>query len=221
MAQVNVYRWDDEGAPQIVEGRPSEFINVLKKCLVDGYGTKSAAGWSVAHESLPEETPYIVFKNSDVDGSGGILTIQQGNDNTRNTVRIHGALDFISPSEQGRVGPYFTVHQVEIPQSYANNWVVIATSTAFIFLCYLSRGWVITIWAPAISISFFSQVIYTLFTLMTQLVLLHYRARLIQHQQVGLHSLTMLWEILQLRSWVIFMALMVQNHVTAVFLLVG
>lgn len=140
MAQVNVYRWDDEGAPQIVEGRPSEFINVLKKCLVDGYGTKSAAGWSVAHESSPEETPYIVFQNSDVDGSGGILTIQQGNDNTRNTVRIHGALDFISPSEQGRAGGYFYCTSGGNSSSYANNWVVIATSTAFyIFMFPESR----------------------------------------------------------------------------------
>ncbi|MEI8642731.1 hypothetical protein P4S56_00375 [Pseudoalteromonas sp. Hal056] len=38
MAQVNVYRWDDEGAPQIVEGRPSEFINVLKNVWLMGMG---------------------------------------------------------------------------------------------------------------------------------------------------------------------------------------
>ncbi|MEI8675809.1 hypothetical protein P4S60_10335 [Pseudoalteromonas sp. Hal040] len=136
MAQVNVYRWDDEGAPQIVEGRPSEFINVLKKCLVDGYGTKSAAGWSVAHESLPEESPYIAIRNSEVDGSGGVFTVQQGNNNANNTVRFQGALDYISKTSYARLTQYFYSYIGGTSQTYPNNWIILATSTAFYVMCF-------------------------------------------------------------------------------------
>ncbi|MCU7963807.1 hypothetical protein L5M43_14305 [Shewanella sp. SW36] len=69
---VTVYRWDDAGAPQMSKGvRPSELINVLKKCLVDGYGSKSGAGWSVPFED--EATQQVVFRNSTLLSSGGFV----------------------------------------------------------------------------------------------------------------------------------------------------
>lgn len=43
---VTVYRWDDEGAPQLDLNNGS-MLQVLKKCLIDGYGTKQGAGWTL------------------------------------------------------------------------------------------------------------------------------------------------------------------------------
>lgn len=69
---VTVYRWDDAGAPQLSKGiKPSELINVLKKCLVDGYGSKQGAGWSVPFMDLASNQ--IVFRNSTLQGSGSFV----------------------------------------------------------------------------------------------------------------------------------------------------
>jgi hypothetical protein len=44
---VTVYRSDDASAP-VLSGSVGSLITVLDACLVNGYGTKSAAGWSKA-----------------------------------------------------------------------------------------------------------------------------------------------------------------------------
>lgn len=43
---VTVYRWDDPGAPQLDLNNGS-MLQLLKKCLIDGYGTKPGAGWTL------------------------------------------------------------------------------------------------------------------------------------------------------------------------------
>ena len=45
---VTVYRWDDPGAPVLSNPSAGSLIGVLDACLVNGYGTKSAAGWTKA-----------------------------------------------------------------------------------------------------------------------------------------------------------------------------
>jgi len=42
-----IYRWDDAGAPTL-NGRAGSMIGVLDAVLVNGYGVKSAAGWTKA-----------------------------------------------------------------------------------------------------------------------------------------------------------------------------
>ncbi|WP_434340181.1 hypothetical protein [Motilimonas cestriensis] len=66
---VTVYRWDDAGAPSAANSKPSEIINVLKKCLVEGYGDKQPLGWSVAFEDAAALK--IAFKNNEADGGSG------------------------------------------------------------------------------------------------------------------------------------------------------
>lgn len=137
MAQaVTVYRWDDVGAPQASEGRPAEFMTVLKKCLVEGYGTKASAGWSIAHESAPEESPYIALRNNAIEGSGGVLMVKASNNNLNTTGRFQAAGDFISDTEQSRLGAYFYGYLFGNSSGYPNNWIIVATSTAFYFLSH-------------------------------------------------------------------------------------
>ena len=54
---VKVYRWDDEGAPQ-VESEAGSIKTILKACLVTGYGEgnkrKDGLGWEMAFEKTQE-----------------------------------------------------------------------------------------------------------------------------------------------------------------------
>lgn len=68
---VTVYRWDDDGAPQITNRTPSEMVDVLKKVLVTGYGTKASLGWNIAFEDVG--TQKIAFRNNTTLGSGGYV----------------------------------------------------------------------------------------------------------------------------------------------------
>ena len=42
---VRLYQWDDAGAPTL-NGTAGSLISILDACLVNGYGSKPAAGWS-------------------------------------------------------------------------------------------------------------------------------------------------------------------------------
>lgn len=45
MTTTRIYRSTDSGAP-VLTGENGSLLNLLDKCLVDGYGSKTAAGWS-------------------------------------------------------------------------------------------------------------------------------------------------------------------------------
>ena len=80
-----VYRWDDPGAPNLNAIMPTAndkdrlfMYTVLKACLVDGYGTQAAAGWTMPHEEITNEGCRFVLKNAANSGSllheGGIFS---------------------------------------------------------------------------------------------------------------------------------------------------
>ncbi|MFV0597985.1 hypothetical protein [Shewanella sp.] len=127
---VTVYRWDDAGAPQLTNGKPSEIIAILKKCLVEGYGTKAGAGWSVAFENAAAFK--IAFRNSTTEASGGFVQFWSvdGTDANSGNMRFRGAksmtaLDtFIDAQYQMQ----FSISTV------VDYWVLIATSAGFWFL---------------------------------------------------------------------------------------
>lgn len=130
MAQpVTVYRWDDPGAPQIVEQRPSEIISLLKKCLVEGYGSKAPLGWSVLFEDAA--TTKIIFKNSvAAGGSGGVLRVFTGNNG--NGVRAN---TFFTPGQAATdIDNIFRPgyrHKIMLNDSSWLRWVLIGTATGF------------------------------------------------------------------------------------------
>ena len=43
---VRFYSSSDAGAPAVRGNTPGDIINLLTKCLVDGYGAKAGAGWT-------------------------------------------------------------------------------------------------------------------------------------------------------------------------------
>ncbi|MCU8034365.1 MULTISPECIES: hypothetical protein [unclassified Shewanella] len=66
---VTVYRYTDAGAPQLVNSSASEWITILKKCLVEGYGSKAPLGWTVAFEDALNFK--IAFRNTTLNGGSG------------------------------------------------------------------------------------------------------------------------------------------------------
>ncbi|MBS0043347.1 hypothetical protein KFE26_13710 [Shewanella sp. M16] len=66
---VTVYRYTDPGAPQLVNATPSEWINILKKVLVEGYGNKAPLGWTLEFENAAAFK--VAFRNSLANGGSG------------------------------------------------------------------------------------------------------------------------------------------------------
>jgi hypothetical protein len=131
---VTMYRWDDEGAPQVVDGKPSEYMNVLKKCLVEGYGTKTGLGWSVAEEVL--DPPFLALKNDINVGSGGVIMLSASSDSAGQTVTVRGCQDFIDKSTYSKSSSYFGFSRYSTNSNLMKNWIVIGTGRAFYFFCF-------------------------------------------------------------------------------------
>lgn len=125
---VTVYRSTDAGAPQLVTGKPSSWINILKKVLVEGYGDKSPLGWTVEFEDTG--TRSIVFRNSLTNGGSGCYVkfySVGGSDNNYTTLGIKVAQSFtdINTFIKGLGARGLN------PHSNYNNWVIIGTSRGF------------------------------------------------------------------------------------------
>lgn len=73
---VTVYKSNDTGATTLdsLNGGKS-LINILKACLVNGYGAKAAAGWTIALEDAPNNK--IIFRNSAANGTGRYFRFQE------------------------------------------------------------------------------------------------------------------------------------------------
>ncbi|MGI2078487.1 hypothetical protein [Shewanella putrefaciens] len=129
---VTVYRWDDAGAPQFSASRtPSDFIDILKKCLVTGYGSKSGLGWTVAFENTDQNK--IAFRNSTIDGSGGYVQFWCPEGTNISTSRFSykvaqgmSALDTFSKSS-----PIVNIKRL-LDATYTH-WLLIGTSVGFYF----------------------------------------------------------------------------------------
>ncbi|MEQ3693148.1 MAG: hypothetical protein ABNH16_06935 [Thalassolituus sp.] len=68
MTAPTVYYSDDAGAPVLTNGQDA-FYQVLKACLIDGYGSKAAAGWSVVYDDWAA-SGHASFTNA---GQSGVL----------------------------------------------------------------------------------------------------------------------------------------------------
>lgn len=100
MAGPHLYRSDDAGAP-VHYSVSGSWINVMKKCLVDGYGSQPGAGWTVALDDPGSNR--TIFRNDFATGSGrywlvkddGILkTTNATGDNHAGACSIKGCASF-------------------------------------------------------------------------------------------------------------------------------
>jgi len=49
MAAPTIYTWLDASAPQILRGDPATYLALFQAVLVNGYGAKAAAGWTIPY----------------------------------------------------------------------------------------------------------------------------------------------------------------------------
>lgn len=141
MAQpVTVFRWDDAGAPQLVEGKPSEIIDILTKCLVDGYGDKLPLGWTRPFYDATNQA--AAFRNNvAAGGSGGFVKFYSDNNSDANnaTMRLTSAASMVGMNtlfNQGNIHSFTAV--AGSGSNKMDKWAVIGTSTAFYM--FISRN---------------------------------------------------------------------------------
>ena len=130
MTVPSIYRWDDAGAPQLDTVTPSKIINVLKKCLVDGYGAKTGLGWTLEYEDVPGLI--AAFRNSPVNGSGGYVRITAYSTDSDSRICTQSALSMNAIDSLNFAG-YINTYPLS---SSHQRWVLIGTDTAFYFICH-------------------------------------------------------------------------------------
>jgi hypothetical protein len=70
MTTVRTYRSTDASAPTLT-GSAGALVALLDACLVNGYGSQSAAGWTIAYTATSQRA----YRNSATDGTGYYLNI--------------------------------------------------------------------------------------------------------------------------------------------------
>ncbi|MFB2661983.1 hypothetical protein [Shewanella mangrovisoli] len=126
---VTVYRHTDAGAPQLSPLAPSAIIEILKKCLVEGYGTKAPLGWSLEYEDAGNYA--VAFRNSTVNGgSGGFVKVYSatGSNATSTDFRIKTAKNMTDINTFIDATGYSTF---DLSNGQQNGWQVIGTSRGF------------------------------------------------------------------------------------------
>ncbi|KZN57948.1 hypothetical protein N473_26595, partial [Pseudoalteromonas luteoviolacea CPMOR-1] len=129
---VSVYSSTDAGAPQFTEGKPSEFFNVLKACLIDGYGDKAAAGWQ-----LQSITPSEMIINNDPNTASGFtarLTSERDDDSVRQCVGVTPMKAWTGT--EALLPGYMKVIYIASDARFFN-WTLIASKSGF----YFFKGW--------------------------------------------------------------------------------
>jgi len=135
MTIPTVYRWDDANAP-VARGERASLIDILTACLVTGYGTKAAAGWT---REWMEGGTKAVFRNNPVGGLGMYLMIDSlttANTYTHNLAGyeimadINNGTGLFTPNPN----PYGldpTIITSNVAGTTARPWVLIADDRAF------------------------------------------------------------------------------------------
>lgn len=131
-----VYRWDDAGVP----GRPGGTSNadrvnylgsILRACLVTGYGTKSAAGWSELHHQFASPGDgRLVLQNGT---QTGVVDLVLGLSNNLSGTEV--GVDWSDGALQGSPGSYiYGYNIIDNPQTM--RWAVIANQSGALLLTW-------------------------------------------------------------------------------------
>jgi len=147
MAQFTIYRSSDTGAPTL-SGTVNSLVNLLQKCLVDGYGSKTAAGWTMPYTG----TNKAVFKNG-----GGCQMYFRIDDNASGTGGVKEAklnpMEVMTDVDTGtgwysNLGTYHVIRKSTSADSTARSWIILADArTAYIHIATGDSGVVYTSFA--------------------------------------------------------------------------
>lgn len=136
---VQLYRWDDAGAP-VLNGQSGSLVALLDAVLVNGYGSKAAAGWSIVQTTTN--------KRGYQQGPGGnhpvgiCLYVDDNAPNTQQEARVCGfeTMTAITPTGTGQfpngtqsnIGAgYLTIRKSNSTNSDMRKWYIIADAHTF------------------------------------------------------------------------------------------
>src|SRR5574337_230095 len=128
---VNVYRSSDASAPTLT-GQPGAVVAIFDACLVNGYGSKAAAGW---------DKPYSAANVGVYRAGTGNRMYLRVDDTAAQEARIQGYETMSSVS--AGTGPFPTsgqlnggpfVRKSETADATTRSWVLVATDKLFYFL---------------------------------------------------------------------------------------
>ena len=132
---IHVYKSTDAGAP-VLSNTAGAVNQILKACLVTGYGNKDPAGWELVYDSRainPSNAEQrICLRSNDPISTRTFYEVE----NATNVPKIMGYADWDNVSNQGLL----RFHPTENRQLIANNfnrWLVIANSkSVYVFTPY-------------------------------------------------------------------------------------
>lgn len=129
---VTVYRWDDAGAPQRSPANAEAIVNILKKCLVEGYGAKAPLGWTLEYEDAPNAV--AVFRNSPVNGSGGYFRIRPYNIPTNAYIYTQSAMAATGANPEDLFNPGY-LNSIPTDASLTR-WVLVGDDVSFYLILH-------------------------------------------------------------------------------------
>jgi hypothetical protein len=134
MAAPIVYRWDDANAP-VARGERRSLCDILYACLVTGYGTKPAAGWT--REYVNATFDKAAFRNNPATGTGFYLQVDGAG--AANAYQSNCRGFEVMTDENTGLFPFRIADSVRISETVgttARPWILIADERAFWFLCW-------------------------------------------------------------------------------------
>lgn len=154
-----VYRWDDQGAPDIATILPTSadryrlLIHTLfRACLVDGYGSKAGAGWSMPHQEINDQGCRFVVENAAKSGAllyeGGVFSGGSTNVATNTIWACVAAPSMDSPVgawsneveySQRSAGGADRFHRLMGSPPHGNVWIIVANENSALLLLPDSR----------------------------------------------------------------------------------
>lgn len=134
---VTVYRYTDAGAPQLTNGTPAEWINILKKVLVEGYGSKAPLGWTLEFENAGAYK--AAFRNSVADGgTGGYVQFWS----STGTNAVNTGMNFQSAASMSALDTFVKPgygRQLSITTGF-RGWEIIGTSRGFYIISHYTTN---------------------------------------------------------------------------------
>jgi len=139
MGAPTVYRWDDANAPVAHGLGGTSLIAILKACLVDGYGEKAAAGWTMPFVNAAGTK--AAFRNNENTGTGFYLQVDNTPTLNGLAVQLMG-YESMSDVDTG-VTPFSSARLCgtsSTATSTARPWMIIADDRFFYYWCWYSTA---------------------------------------------------------------------------------
>lgn len=131
MAIPTLYLSTDSGAPVVDQATAGSFLAVLRACLVDGYGSKSPAGWTEPYTG----TNIAAFRNDVASGGTGAYvrvddTVTTANNWRPVTIDVYRTMSDLNTGTDKLTSQFTSRRPNNTNTPSTVSWAVVATPTA-------------------------------------------------------------------------------------------